>query len=53
MNLHENINHTAAKHVSPPILEIFPHLLLYGLSLRETSMDVKNSIEQRPHTTLG
>lgn len=53
MNLNANINHTAVKHASPPILEILPHLLLYGLNLRETNIEAENKLEHRAHTTLG
>jgi len=52
-NLIKKINQVEAKHASPPILETFTHMLLYGLKIRVTIIEDKNKIEQRIQTSKG
>ena len=49
----KKISQEEAKHASPPIFETFPHMLLYGLKIREMIIDDKNKIEQKVQTTKG
>jgi len=53
MNLIKYISQEDVKHASPPVFEIFPQWLLYGLTHAVTTIEEKNNIEHAQHTTVG